>query len=303
MASTNRRGFIKVSGITILPVLIPLNTILAALPYEKKILVATKETGGNPFNDSTGSISFVNLASSFVTSNAAFTTGQEVCDKIASFFATKRSEVFDYLKANPTKVLPGDTVPVTQWDAPVINYMKHMLSDDKGFTAFQSINEIFSEIQAVEEFSTGMMKLIFDTTQLPATIVADATAFIQGIAKTLRSNWQDRSKPYKIHLIAVCHEAIPTDNPGNSFLYRPRIKYYTVTVDESQTAFTTPCENTKPVEFNFVYDYYVTTLKADLLDNNSPEYKDFISLLNNWQAVNYKSAQNNLQAILEASSF
>lgn len=250
------------------------------------------------FSDSDGLISFVNLSSSFVSSDSKFKTGQEVCDKVAGFFATMRSKVFSYLLANPGKVIAGDKPPVTQWDNSVMNYMRSMLVDAGGFTAFRMTNEKYSSEQTVVNFSTDIIKMIFDAMVLPENIVADATKFIQGVGSTLRFKWDQRSKSFNTCLLGICHEAVDIDKTGQNLIYIPKIKYYYISIDSSQKEFTSPCVDVQNVTFDFKYDYYVTAIKSSVLDNTTDDYKNFVNFLNQAQGINYTNAQNSLTAIL-----
>ncbi len=58
------------------------------------------------------------------------------------------------------------------------------------------------------------------------------------------------------------------DAGGKNFRYFPKIKYYYIRIDSTQTAFTTPCTATQYVTFNFQYEQYVTGLNAQALDPN-----------------------------------
>lgn len=282
------------------PVFQTLNAIMQSAPASNAMATAAATPG--TFKDSDGLISFVNLKSSFVTTSPSFTTGQEICDKVATFFASMRIKVFAYLKQNPAKVLPGDTPPVTQWDLSVTKFIQNLLVDAGGFSAFQVVQETFSETQTVVEFSTEIIKMIFDAMVLPENIVADATKFIQGVGSTLRFSWDDKSKSYRTCLVGICHEAVQIDNSGNGYYYLPKIKYYYISVNSSQQEFTSPCVNVQNITFNFTYDYYAVALKASVLDNTTDDYKKFVAFLDKAQDQNYKNADNTLDSVMGTSS-
>lgn len=270
-----------------------LDLILAASPSSR-----TEDTS-NVFQDSDGLVSFVNLQSSFVTGNPQFSTGREVCDKVAAFFAGMRQKVFSYLLANPGKILPTDHSPVvTQWDAAVTHFMQNMLTDAGGFSAFKSETETYSQTQTTVEFSTEIIKLIFDAIAMPENLAADATKFIQGVGKTLRISWDDKSRSYQVTMVGICHEAVPTDNSGTSFIYVPKIKYYYFSINSSQKEFQSPCVDVQSLTFDFKYDYYVTALKASVLDNTSDDYKKFVAYLDKAAGIAYASSDNTLDAVM-----
>jgi hypothetical protein len=219
------------------------------------------------FQDSDGLISFVNLSSSFVQSNPEFTTGQDVCDKVASFFATMRIKVFGYLKNNPTKVLPGDQPPTTQWDPSVTHYIMYLLTSAGGFAAFQVTSETYSITQVISEFNTAIIKMMFDAVTAPEAILGDVLTFVQGVGSSLRASWEDRSRNYQTCLLGQCHEAVQEDDTGTNYRYFPKVKYYYISVDSSQTAFTSDCVKVEKLTFNFKYDYYVTALKHSIFSH------------------------------------
>lgn len=277
-----------------------------ASPHEMLDSVLSLSTLGDndqtAFQDSDGLISFVNLSSSFVNSNAEFKTGRAVCDKVSNFFATLRIKVFQYLINNPTQVLPGDIKPTTQWSAAVTHYMQLMLVKAGGLTNYRVTTETYSFTQVIAEFNTAFLKLVFDAAVVPEAVIADVTAFIQGVGSSLRASWDDRSREYETAILAQCHEAVPTDSSGDTTVYFPKIKYYYLSVDSSQQAFTSPCTSVEKITFNFRYEYYVTGLKASILDTNSKDYKDFIAFLDKAQGISYKQALNNLDAVLEGTT-
>jgi hypothetical protein len=251
------------------------------------------------FEDSDGLISFVNLTSSFVEKSKQFTTGRSVCDKVANFFATMRIKVFAYLKKNPEKILADDPKPLTQWDPAVTHYMQYLLVDAGGFASFKVDTQVFSSTQVIAEFNADVIKLIFDAVAVPENILPDMVKFIQGVGTTLRTSWDDRSRSFQTCLLGQCHEAVQADNTGKNFIYFPKVKYYRINVNSSQQEFTSPCTDVKKITFNFTYDYYVTALKASILDPTSAEYKKFVAYLDKAQNISYKDASNNLDAILD----
>ncbi|MNN40129.1 hypothetical protein D3C81_1541910 [compost metagenome] len=70
-------------------------------------------------------------------------------------------------------------------------------------------------------------------------------------------------------------------------------------MDSSQQAFTSPCSSVEKITFNFQYEYYVTGLKASILDATSADYKSFVAFLDKAQGISYDQANNNLDAILD----
>lgn len=250
------------------------------------------------FQDSDGLISFVNLSSSFVTSNSEFKTGREICDKVSNFFATLREPVFSFLLKDPSKVLKGDTAPTTKWDTAVTHYMQYLLTQAGGLTNFQVVSEFYSNTQIIAEFSTEFIKLLFDAATVPTGIIGSVVSFIQGVGQSLRGSWDDRSRNYQTAILGQCHEAIPVDKTGETFIYYPKIKYYYLSVDSSQQAFTSDCATVRKITFDFRYESYVTGLKAAVLDNTSADYERFVEFLDQAQGTSYTDAKNNLESIL-----
>ena len=103
-------------------------------------------------------------------------------------------------------------------------------------------------------------------------------------------------------LVGICHEAVQTDSSGTNFVYFPKIKYYYISIDTTQAEFTSPCVNVKNLTFNLKYDYYVTSLKASVLDPTSDDYKNFVAFLDKAQDIQYKAADNTLDAVLGVTS-
>jgi hypothetical protein len=279
------------------PASYPANQLLSHISLLQEVLGDDKKDQSS-FQDSDGLISFVNLTSSLVTKNKQFKTGRSVCDKVANFFATMRVKVFAYLKEHPEKVLADDTPPVKQWDPAVTHYMQYLLVQAGGFSSFEVITEEYSSTQVIAEFNTDVLKMIFDAVVVPENILTDMIKFIKGVGTTLRTSWDDRSRSFQTCLLGQCHEAVQADSTGKNFIYFPKVKYYRINVNSSQQEFTSPCTDVKQITFNFTYDYYVTALKASILDPTSTEYKDFIAFLDEAQGISYKDAKNNLDAIL-----
>lgn len=275
-----------------------LDQMIDAGPYAAldAVLADDKQSA---FQDSDGLISFVNMSSSLVTNNKEYTTGREVCDKISNFFATLRIKVFSYLQKNPNKVLTGDSVPQTQWDAAVTHYMQFLLAQAGGLTNYKVVTETYSVTQVIAEFSTDLIKLLFDAAMVPEAIISDVIKFVQGVGASLRASWDDKSRNYATALLGQCHEAVPVDSSGNTVIYFPKIKYYFISVDSSQQAFTSNCAKVEKLTFNFKYEYYVTGLKASVLDNTSNDYKSFVKFLDKAQNISYKDANEQLDAILD----
>jgi hypothetical protein len=253
------------------------------------------------FSDSDGLISFVNLSSSFVTNNPEFATGRAVCDKISNFYSTIREPVFDYLVKNPAKVPPGDAVPKTKWDPAVNDMIKMLLAQAGGLTNFSVTNETYSATQVIADFNTSFLKLIFDAAVVPASIISQVGNFITSVGDTLRASWDDRSRTFATALLGQCHEAVPVAAGSDTTIYFPKVKYYRIEVDSSQQEFTSPCTSVKKVTFNFNYTYYVTGLKASILDPTSSDYKQFVSFLDKQQNISYDQAQNLLDQILNGT--
>ncbi|WP_166642561.1 MULTISPECIES: hypothetical protein [Methylocaldum] len=289
-------GALKLSAVSTMS-LAELDQIIAAGPHAA--LDAVLATDQSAFQDSDGLISFVNMSSSFVTSNPEYKTGREVCDKVSNFFATLRIKVFGYLQKNPGKVLPGDSVPKTQWDAAVTHYMQFLLTQAGGLTNYRVTTETYSVTQVITEFSTSLIKLLFDAAAAPESIVSDVVKFVQGVGQSLRASWDDKSRHYATALLGQCHEAVPVDASDQTTVYFPKIKYYYISVDSSQHAFTSSCATVEKLTFDFKYEYYVTGLKASILDPTSDDYKQFVAFLDKAQAVSYQDANNNLDAILD----
>ncbi|SDI55935.1 hypothetical protein SAMN04487926_11949 [Paraburkholderia steynii] len=263
------------------------------------VMAATGDKDQSAFQDSDGLIGFVNLSSSFVTDNPEFKVGRDVCDKVSNFFSTLRIKVFGALLKDPSKVLPGDKPPKSQWDLSVTHYMQYMLTQAGGLTNYKITTETYSVTQIVAEFSTAFLKLIFDAAVVPEAVIVDVTNFIQGVGGSLRASWDDRSRNFETALLGQCHEAVQTDSSGKTTVYFPKIKYYHIKVDSSQQEFTSPCSSVKKITFNFKYEYYVTALKHTILDPTSKDYKDFVAFLDRAQGISYKQANNNLDQILE----
>lgn len=255
-----------------------------------------------PFQDSDGLISFVNLSSSFVTDSAEFKTGRLVCDKVSNFFATIRQNVFSYLLKNPSRVLAGDTAPTTQWDPAVTHYIQWLLTQAGGLTNYHVTTEVYSNTQVITEFSTDFIKLMFDVATVPTEIMSSVVSFLQGVGQSLRASWDDRSRNYQTALLGQCHEAVPVDETGEAYIYFPKIKYYYISVDSSQQAFTSDCATVRKITFNFRYESYVTALAASVLDNTSSAYKSFVGYLDKAQAISYENASNTLDNILDGAS-
>jgi hypothetical protein len=250
------------------------------------------------FQDSDGLIAFINLSTSFVTSNKEFTVGRDVCDKVSNFFATMRNNTFSYLKKNPKKVLPGDGDPNTQWDLAVTHYMQYLLTEAGGFTNYKITTENYSVTQIITEFSTDFIKLIFDAAVVPTEVIDAVVKFVQGVGQSLKTSWNDKSKQYQTCLLAQCHEGVPTNNDDKNFVYFPKIKYYYVSIDSSQTAFISNCAKVEKITFNFKYEYYATGLRASILDKTSKDYKNFVAFLDKAQQISYQDADNKLDEIL-----
>jgi len=266
------------------------------------LLDAVLKDDQSAFTDSDGLISFVGLTSSFVKDNKELTTGRAVCDQVSNFFATLRIKVFGSMMKGTTAPLPGDVAPTTQWDPAVTHYMQYLLTNAGGLTNFKVTTETYSITQVVADFSTAFIKLLFDAATVPEAVISDVTTFIQGVGTSLRASWDDKAKHYQTAVLAQCHEAVPTDASGDNYVYFPKIKYYYVSVDSTQQAFTSSCADVEKVTFDFKYEYYVTGLKASILDTTSDDYKKFTAFIERAQAQSYKDATNNLDQILDTPS-
>ena len=260
-------------------------------------------TSQDAFSDADGLISFVNMSSSFVQNNPEFKTGVTVCDKVSNYFATARQHVFAYLLKNPQDILAGDASPKTQWDPAVTHYLKYLLTNAGGLTNYSVTTETYSHSVVIQDFNADFVKLLFDAIVAPEAVVADAANFIAGVGNSLRTKWSDKSKHFQTAVLSQCHEAVPLSKTDkNAVYYYPKIKYYYLKIDSSQTEFTTPCTDTKVVTFNFQYEYYVTGFAAAVLNNTSKDYTDLVSFLDSAQAINHKMAQNKLNSIMDATS-
>ncbi len=254
------------------------------------------------FQDSDGLISFVNLSSSFVQNNPEFKVGQAVCDKLSNFIATLRAKTFLAIQSGKLPPLPGDPKPKTQWDKAVTHRMFNILTEANGLTNFKITSETYSITQVMTEFSTAFVKLIFDAAFVPEAVITDVTNFLQGVGKSLRFSWDDKTRTYSTTLLGQCHEAVPMDTSGKDYRYFPKVKYYSINVSSHQTEFTTPCSDTKTITFNFQYEYYVTALAQSVLNTETETYKKFNAILDKAQEVSYKDADNNLDTILGGSA-
>ena len=277
-----------------------LDEILASGPRSLEAdLLAASDQGS--FQDSDGLMSFVNMSSSLVTNDPQYKTGRDICGKIMNFVSTLRKNVFAYISKDRSKVLPGDAVPTTQWDPAVTHYMQFLLEQTGGLSNFKMFNKTYSSTQAIAEFSTDFTKLIFDAETVPQAIIPGVTQFIQGVGQSLRASWDDRSGHFSIAVLGQLHEAFPVDTAGSSLVYLPKIKYYHVSVDSSQQAFTSSCAGAEKLSFNFNYEYDVFELNYRILDRTSDEYKFLVKFLDKAQLVSYKEASNNLESILEGT--
>ena len=115
----------------------------------------------------------------------------------------------------------------------------------------------------------------------------------------MRASWDDRSRNYQTAILGQCHEAVPVDKTGGAYVYYPKIKYYYLSVDSSQQAFTSDCATVRKITFDFRYESYVTGLKASVLDNTSDDYKSFVDFLDQAQGKSYVDARNKLKDILD----
>lgn len=254
----------------------------------------------DPFQDSDGLISFVNLSTDMVTNNPEFKTGRTVCDKICNFFASFRVNTFQYLTDNPTEVLPGDAVPETQWDSSVTHYMQSLLNDAGGLSGFKIVQETYSITQVIADFNIDIIKAMFDAATCPPSILNAVASFVSSVGDSLRLSWDDRSRNYQLALMGQCHEAVPIDATGVTTVYFPKVKYYHILVNSSQQCFTSPCTSVQKITFDFQYEYYVAGLKNSLLDPDTQDYDDFVTnFLDVAQGISYKKAKNKLDAILD----
>jgi hypothetical protein len=255
------------------------------------------------FKDSDGLISFVNLSSDFVSNNPEYKTGQTLCDMIANYYSTLRSDMFGTLTSGKIAPLKGDPVPTTQWDASVTHYMQYLLQKSGGLTDYAITTEAYSDTQYVAEFSTSFLKTIFDAIAVPASVVSGVTAFISGVGESLRVSWDDRSRNYAVGLLGQCHEAVQQNTEGTPiYRYFPKTKYYYLSVSSSQQEFTTSCSSARKITFNFQYESYVTAIAAAALDSSTKVYTKFYGFLERVQKINYKNATNLLDSILEGTA-
>ncbi|MBM3116210.1 hypothetical protein [Jeongeupia naejangsanensis] len=270
-------------------------------PETGPLLLAAGDADQKAFEDSDGLVSFVNLSSSFVTGNPQFLTGRNVCDKIASYFATIRQNVYAAQLKDPKFILPGDPKPKNQWDLPVTNKMQKLLVDAGGLSSFKITTETFTNTQVLAEFSTDFIKLIFDAAVVPSGVIESVAKFMQGVGNTLRSSWDQKERSFSTTLLGQCHEAVPIDSTGGTTVYVPKVKFFHIDVTSEQTAFTTSCSKVEKISFNFKYESYVAALKNSVLDPASKDYINFTAFLDRAQRINYADATNNLDAILADS--
>lgn len=272
-----------------------LDKVAAAAPSPAQ--GAAPPSAAGTFQDSDGLIAFVNMTSSLVTDNPEFRTGQEVCDQIANFYSTLRNSTFTYLLQHPDKVLNGDQPPQDQWSPAVTHYMQNLLNEAGGLTNFEIQTETYSFTQDIATFSTSFVKLIFDAATAPQNIIQDVLKFLQGVGQTLRTMWDTQSKSYSLAILSQCHEAVQVDQGGTT-VYYPKIKYHYVSIDSSQSAFTSDCATVDTLTFNFTYESYVSALSHAVLDTSTPEHQKFVAFLAQAQSVQYTNATNTLSAIL-----
>ncbi|ADL52839.1 hypothetical protein [Clostridium cellulovorans] len=273
------------------------NTELELILGEKVVFASdeVQNTQSN-FQDSDGLISFLNLSSSFINNCNQYKVGRQLCDNVCSFYATLRNKTYRYLTKNPAKVLPGDAYPSTQWDRSVTHYMEEMLVDAGGFSGFKITSETYSNTQNIKSFSVDVFKQIFDAAEIPNSITNDATKFIQGVGQTLKNCWDQTSKNYQLALMAQCHEGVPIDE--SNFIYIPKVKYYYISINTSQTEFTSDCSKVRQLTFNFNFETYVSMLKASVLEEKNQDYLKFKAFLDKAQQVQYTECNNNLDEIL-----
>ncbi|XYK81877.1 MAG: hypothetical protein ROO70_06610 [Labrenzia sp.] len=265
-------------------------------------LVDAKDADQKAFTDSDGLISFVNLSSSFVTDNPEFAVGRSVCDKISNFYATLRVRIFGAMKNGTITPLAGDKAPQTKWDPAVTHYIQYLLAMAGGLTNYKVINETYSETQVITEFNTAFLKLLFDAAVVPEAIITDVGNFVQSVGKTLRASWDDKKRAYSTALLGQCHEAVQVATGSNTTVYFPKVKYYRIAIESHQQEFTSPCSDVKKITFNFKYTYYVTGLKASILDATTSDHQKFVEFLNKQQEISYKEADNKLDQILEGTT-
>ncbi|WP_448511427.1 hypothetical protein [Photorhabdus laumondii] len=253
------------------------------------------------FTDKDGLISFVGLSSEHIIDMPEYKIGRDVCDKVANFYCTLRDKTFIFLQKNPSKVPPGDSVPVTKWDPAVSDYMDALLQKAGGFANYKRINTDYSYTQYLHEFSTKFIQILFDAATTPSAIITPVVDFLKGVGDSLRSSWDQKERHYKIAVLSQCHESILLGS-SETAIYYPKVKYYYIEVNARQTEFTTPCSNSKKITFNFQYANFTTGLKNSILDKNTEDYKNFVKFLNKAQAISYKEADNDLEAILDVNS-
>lgn len=252
----------------------------------------------SPFQDDGGLIAFTNLSSTLSLSAPAFAIGQSVCDQVCNFFATIRSSIFTFLVQNPNEVLPGDKVPVDQWDFAVTHYMEYLLDSSGGVSGSGLTDVVFSEKQDVEKFSDGFVELMMDTSTAPLSISNDVTKFIQDLGGSIRTQWSNKGNTFNIIVMGQCHEAISATNSPGQVFYVPKIKCYSISADASQKCFTSICSPSKSVSFDFRYECYTTILKDSVLDPASQDHKDFLDFLGRAQEVKYTNAPDLFYGLL-----
>jgi hypothetical protein len=271
---------------------------LAQLDDVLGVAQAQSLRGQGTFEDSEGLISFVTLSSSLVNGSSAFGVGRAVCDRIINFYATLRGSVYEYLRRNPSKLLPGDTPPITKWDPAVTHYLQFVLHETPGLARSITTTQTYRQTVLLSEFGAAFVQHAFDAQAVPEAAVIELTKFVQYVGTTLRVNWDDKSRSFGTAVLAQCHEAVQVDGSGNNLVYLPKIKYYYVAAEASQRAFTSSCGRTERIAFNFQYEYYVTALRASVLDGTSSDYKSFVALLDKAQSTDYREANNTVDVVL-----
>jgi len=254
------------------------------------------------FTDEDGLISFVNLTSSFVKNAPEFKTGQRVLDKVSNFFATLRDKCYSALIKNPALIPAGDRAPKDRWSPAVTHLMKIMLEKTGALTNYKVNNTHFSHTMTLANFSGEFIKTLFDVAVVPPSIILKASEFITNVGNSLRTQWDKTEKNYTVGVLSQCHEAVPLDDIGKDYYYFPKIKYLYLDISSKQTEFTSSCVDVKNITFNFNYEYYVTALIHDILDENSTMYKMLTAFLDKAQGISYKEAENILDEVLEKAS-
>lgn len=254
------------------------------------------------FEDSDGLITFVNMQSSFITSDPEYKVGKKLCDKITNFYVAFRPAMFEALNSGQILPLSGDKMPTDQWSISVSNQLTQIIYDTGALGSFKQETENYSETQNITEFSTDTFKIMLSALTLPGDLTGSLVKFMEGIGKTLSKTWSKKSKDYSTALQGQMHEAIPVSQKKDFYVYAPKIQYIYVGMNSSQEEFRNGCQDKKEVSFDFKYNRMVALLTSEALDENSEVYKDLIDTLDAARHVSLESAKNKIDILSKIKS-